>query len=201
MYAADFNNARIQNFDAQGHFLTQWSTEAPTGPTGLALDPAGHVYVLNHRRHAHYVQSFDTSGRLLLEWGGNGTAPGEFIGPATGGPDAIAVDGSGNVYVTDPGNSRLQRFDTEGSFLGAFGSIGQGQGQFISGPHGLAVDGNGNVYASDLTGAVQKFDGPSVRVLAKWEKTGATRLIALDNDGNILIRDDARRSIVKYRQS
>jgi hypothetical protein len=29
----------------------------------------------------------------------------------------------------------------------------------------------------------------------------ATRLIALDTDGNILIRDDARRSVVKYRQS
>ena len=69
------------------------------------------------------------------------------------------------------------------------------------GPYVVAITGSGNVYASDLTGAVQKFDGPSGRVLAKWEKTGATRLIALDNDDNILIRDDAHRSVVKYRQS
>ena len=107
----------------------------------MALDSAGNVYVLSHRRRAHYVQKFDSSGRRLLQWGGNWTAPGEFIGPASGGPDAIAVDGSGNVYATDPGNYRLQRFDTEGNFLGAFGSIGQGQGQFISGPYELAVDG------------------------------------------------------------
>jgi DNA-binding beta-propeller fold protein YncE len=154
VYVADFNNARIQKFDAQGHFLTQWSTEAPAGPTGLALDSAGHLYVLNHRRHIHYVQKFDTSGRLLLEWGGNGTGPGEFIGPSSGGPDALAVDGVGHVYATDPGNYRIQ-----------------------------------------------KFDGSSGRFIAGWEKTGATRLIALDNDGNILIRDDAHRSVVKYRQS
>jgi sugar lactone lactonase YvrE len=158
--------------------------------------------VLNHRHHEHYVQKFDTSGQLMLEWGANGTGPGEFIGPSNGGPDSIAVDGSGNVYATDPGNYRVQKFDPRGNFLRAFGSIGQGPGQFISGPYGLAVDGVGNVYASDLTGTVQKFDGSSGRVLARWPKTGATRLIALDYEGNLLIRDETKdRSIVKYRQS
>jgi hypothetical protein len=65
-------------------------------------------------------RQFDTSGHRLLEWGGNGTASGEFIGPDLGRPDPIAVDGSGNVYATDPANNRVQRFDTEGNFLGAF---------------------------------------------------------------------------------
>jgi virginiamycin B lyase len=151
VYVADFENTRIQKFDAQGQFLTQWATESPAGPTGLALDSAGHVYVLNHRRHDHYVQKFDTSGRLLLEWGANGSGPGEFIGPASGGPGSVAVDADGNIYATDPNNYRVQKFDPDGNILTAFGSIGQGPGQFIAGPYGLAVDAAGHVYASDLT--------------------------------------------------
>src|SRR5437868_2040145 len=41
VYVADFENARIQKFDALGQFLTQWPTESPAGPTGLAVDSAG----------------------------------------------------------------------------------------------------------------------------------------------------------------
>jgi tripartite motif-containing protein 71 len=116
---------------------------------------------------------------VLLEWGGNGTGPGEFIGPSSGGPDALAVDVVGHVYATDRGNYRVQKFDANGNFLGAFGSIGQGPGQFISRPYGLAADMAGNMFASDLTGTVQKFDGSSGRSIAKWERTGGVERRAI----------------------
>jgi streptogramin lyase len=51
VYVADFENTRIQKFDARGQFLTQWRTEAPVGPEGIAVDSAGHVYVTNHGQH------------------------------------------------------------------------------------------------------------------------------------------------------
>jgi len=176
-----------------GNRSTNWPDRvgARFGGPRLRIEPSPPQLLCAEVRH---------SGRLLLEWSGNGTGPGEFIGPSSAGPDALVVDVVGNVYATDPGNYRAQKFDPSGNFLGAFGSIGQGQGQFITGPYGLAVDAAGNIYASDLTGTVQKFDGSSGRFLAKWENTGATRLIAVDNNSNILIRDDTTRSIVRYRQ-
>jgi len=39
------------------------------------------------------------------QWGSYGTGPGQFIYP-----EAIAVDASGNVYVADQGNNRIQKF-------------------------------------------------------------------------------------------
>src|SRR5439155_9250869 len=135
VYVADFENTRIQQFDARGQFVTQWPTEPPAGPKGIAPDSAGHVHVLSNFHHDHYIQKFDTSGHLLLEWGANGSGAGQFNDGASG----VAVDGLGNVYATDPNNYRVQKFDSDGNFLAAFGSLGRGQGQFRALPVGLAV--------------------------------------------------------------
>ncbi len=123
-----------------------------------------------------------------------------WIASGSGGPGSVAVDAGGSVYATDPNNHRVQRFDPDGNFLAAFGSIGQGTGQFISGPYGLSVDASGSVYASDLIGRVQKFDGSSGRSVGGWKVAGVSRLIATDDRGDIFIRDDNAGSIVKYRQ-
>ena len=59
------------------------------------------------------------------------------------------MDGSGNVYVADTCNHRIQKFSSEGVFLAKWGSYGSGDGQFYS-PFGVAVDGSGmNVYVAD----------------------------------------------------
>jgi DNA-binding beta-propeller fold protein YncE len=69
------------------------------------------------------------------------------------------VDGAGNVFVVDAENHRIQKFDTTGGFLGAWGSEGTGSGQFVY-PQRVAVDENGNVYVTDPdANRVQKFDG------------------------------------------
>ncbi len=85
--------------DAQGAPLATWaedlalarvslttSLRSPWTSKGMSTWLISRIHVLNHRHHDHYVQKFDTLGRLLLEWGGNGTGPGEFIGPSKRGP-------------------------------------------------------------------------------------------------------------------
>jgi len=94
-------------------------------------------------------------GTFLTTWGSSGTGNGQFNGPG-----GIAVDGSGNVFVADNGNNRIQKFDNAGTFLTTWGSFGIGNGQFF-GPQGVAVDGSGNVFVAEFgNNRIQKFACP-----------------------------------------
>lgn len=59
------------------------------------------------------VTSASTPPRYRTEWGSLGTGDGQFSYPA-----GAAVDGSGNVYVADRGNDRVQKFDSSGEVRG-----------------------------------------------------------------------------------
>jgi len=63
-------------------------------------------------------------------------------------PWGIAVDGAGDVYVTDTGNHRIEKFDKEGNFITQWGGFGNAKGQFNF-PYGIAVDARGSVFAVD----------------------------------------------------
>ena len=126
--------------------------------------------------------------QLLAKWGSGGTGDGQFN--SAGG---IAVDGSGDVYVTDTFNDRVQVFRADGEFLRKWGSPGSGDGQ-IDFPQGLAVDGLGNVY---VVGAgnyrVQVFSANG-ELLRKWGSRGSgdgqfdfPTGIAVDGMGNVYV--------------
>src|SRR5262249_8598108 len=77
---------------------------------------------------------------------------------------ALAV-GGGNVFVDEP--DRIQKFDSTGTFLLQWGSLGSGDGQFDF-PIGIAVDGSGNVFVADTGNfRIQKFDNTGT-FLTKW---------------------------------
>lgn len=94
------------------------------------------------------LQNYD----FLSEWGSYGISSGQFSQPRS-----IAVDADGNVYVTDLGNKRVQKFSSIGNFIGEWGSGGKQQGQFYH-PSGIDVEGN-HVYVVDRDlHRIQKFD-------------------------------------------
>ena len=68
-----------------------------------------------------------------------------------------AIDSSGNVWVTDTGNNRVEEFTASGEFIRKFGSEGTGNGQFHY-PMNIAVTPEGNVWVTDaLNDRVQEF--------------------------------------------
>jgi DNA-binding beta-propeller fold protein YncE len=80
-------------------------------PTGLALGPAGEMYVSDGYGNS-LVHKFSPEGQLIKTWGGHGTGPGQFITAHN-----LAVDRYGTVYVCDRHNDRIQTFTPEGEYL------------------------------------------------------------------------------------
>ena len=92
-------------------------TYALIEPLGLCVD-GEHLYVAD--AGLHLVVIFERrSSKLVGALGGFGGGDGEFRRPVD-----VAVDEEGRIYVADQGNRRVQRFDKDGKFLGAFGGCG-----------------------------------------------------------------------------
>ena len=141
-------------------------------PAALAIDPEGNLWVTdgNHSR----FQLFAPDGTFLEAWGTPGSGDGQFAferadGAGLGG---VAFDVAGNLYVVDTGNFRVQRFDPDRRFVAAWGSEGEGDGQFLD-PIGIAVgpddrvfvidDGRNDVQVFNTDGAfLLRFGGPGV---------------------------------------
>lgn len=85
-----------------------------------------------------------SNGLFVSQWGSIGSGPGQFNNPRR-----VAVDPSGNVFVADFGNDRIEKFDGNGKLLMTWGSLGQNEGQLYN-PTGMAVQfPSGNVYVVD----------------------------------------------------
>ncbi|MDB4285659.1 6-bladed beta-propeller, partial [bacterium] len=158
-YVADFG--RIQVFDSNGTFLGKWGSYG-TGdgqinyPNGITVDGAGNVYVTQNRNNNRHgsVQVFDSNGNFLRKLGSLGAGDGQLYFP-----HGIAVDGAGNVYVSEWGNNRIQVFDSNGTFLAKWGSYGAGDGQFKD-PMDIEIDEYGNIYVADaFNHRIQVFEG------------------------------------------
>lgn len=60
----------------------------------------------------------------------------------------MAIDESGDIFVSDTGNQRIQKFDRDGNFITQWGGFGTNDGQFNF-PYGLSVDSRGHVFIVD----------------------------------------------------
>ena len=200
-------NFRIQKFDPTGNFITKWGINAG-GPDGVAVDSLGDVYTVNSGTIITFilppppmpsVMKFDSDGNPITEWGSLGADDGQFNPPI-----AIGVDTSGNVYVADTGNKRIQKFDSDGKFFTKWGSAGAGNGEFNL-PQGVAVDASGNVYVADTwNNRIQKFS-PNGNFINKWGSDGSgdgqfslPGGVAVDSSGNVYVADTGNNRIQKF---
>lgn len=150
LYVSDEALNRVTIFSKEGDFLGQWGVPGSgpgelDRPSGIAFDADDNLLVtdsLNHR-----VQKFHRDGTFIGAWGELGDGPGQFNMPWGIFIDRTR-DGSGDVYVSDWRNDRIQKLDSNGKFIAQWGSSGEGEGQFNR-PAGIAVDEDGNMYVAD----------------------------------------------------
>ncbi|GHM99170.1 hypothetical protein WSM22_06600 [Cytophagales bacterium WSM2-2] len=162
---------------------------------GIALS-SSKLYVTDGGSNSgnNRVQVFNTSGVYQSSWGSIGTGNGQFNGLR-----GIAIDGSGNTYVTDEQNIRVQKFNSSGVFVTKWGTTGSGNGQF-SFAYAIAVEPGGSfVYVADVINKnVQKFNSTGV-YQSKISFTNQPLAIAVDNSNNLYAADGA--TIFKYNSS
>jgi len=63
-------------------------------------------------------------------------------------PYAVEFDSHGNIFITDFGQFRVQKFDPRGKFIQSYGELGRNLGQFAR-PKGIEVDRDGILYVVD----------------------------------------------------
>ncbi len=109
-----------------------------------------------------------SSGPAVVDhWGSYGREDGQFRQPS-----GVASDASGNIYVADRNNQRIQKFDIHGELITKWGSFGEEDGDFLY-PIEVAADAWGNVYVVDQKSPrVQKFDSEG-NFVTKWGATVA----------------------------
>jgi tripartite motif-containing protein 71 len=135
-----------------------------------------------------------------LEKGTKGTENGQLIAPC-----GVAVDSSGNVFVSDIINDRIQKFTNNGTFIRKWGTVGSGNGQ-LDNPRGL--DSSGNVYVADVSNhRIQEFTNPS-KFIRKWGSQGSGNGqfqgptdVAVDGSGNVFVSDAFNFRIQKFTDS
>ncbi|MFY7884615.1 MAG: NHL repeat-containing protein, partial [Dolichospermum sp.] len=231
IYVADAFNNRIRKISPTGVVTTLAGSGTPaysdgtgvsasfTGPSGVAVDLSGNVYVAD--QYNHRIRKITSAG-VVTTLAGNGTAA---FGNGTGTaayfnyPTGIAVDANGFVYVADQNNHRIRKISPAGvvtTFAGS-GSYGYSDGAsgvaMFRSPTDVKVDANGYVYVADYgnntirkitpEGVVSTIAGSGTVTGGYADGNGTSAAfnrpasITLDAVGNIFVADQVGERIRK----
>lgn len=171
VYVSDAGPRQIAKFAADGTYITRWG-QMGTGDNnadfqsteGIAVNSAGtEVYVVDQQ--GQRIKKFDGAGTFLAQ-SGPYTGVGSQADGSFNFPKDIDVDPvSGDLYVSDSWNHRIQRLNTAFGFISKFGQLGRGLSQFYY-PAAISFDPNGYLWiADDYNDRVQRFgDAPVVAI-------------------------------------
>ncbi|HYX28425.1 MAG TPA: hypothetical protein VE863_07655 [Pyrinomonadaceae bacterium] len=184
IFIGEYSGGRIQVFNANGKFITQWTADAKMPLRGLAVDRKGIVYVVQRGTITRY------------DWK-TGTTLGKLSYPEGDGfDDVTATPDGGIVAAWQRGDDDIVQFDAQGN-------IKQIIRKAISTPADrselstrVAVDGRGNIYGlGSFTSAVFKFSRDG-KFMNKFGGPGhqpgqfsAASAIAVDGKGRVFVSD------------
>jgi DNA-binding beta-propeller fold protein YncE len=209
IYASSWDSPSIQRLSSHGTALAEFQIAAPregrfTELGGVTVDRSGRVYAVDSLDLDWWygvpsIKQFDPDGQIIRTWDVAKLSEGKIRYPAR-----IAVDDSGNMYVTDQSSHCVHKLDAQGNYIKSWGSKGTGDGQFDT-PEGIAVDAAGHVYVCDRQNCrIEKFDSDG-KFLAKWGKAGSgdgefhfPAAVAVDKDGNVFVADSDNHRVEKF---
>ncbi len=192
VYVADTGNNRVEKFTNTGSLVTSWG--AGGKGKGTINIPSPEAVAINSNGTTLYVA--ESTGIGVFDLNGNYLTT--FTNPGTGtfsNPQALALDGTGDLFVGDTGNHRIVELSFNGSAL-SYGSAG---GITITGPNvtGLVVDSSDNVYAALSNNTIEGFTSGGVSfstVLGFNNPNG----LAMDASSDLFVADTGNKSIEEF---
>src|SRR5436309_2345531 len=143
-------------------------------------------------------------------FGGNGTGNGQFDGPL-----GAATDGSTTMYVADPGNGRIEKFSSSGTYLSQIAmpeyTIGSVHGRLD--PRDVAVDGSGRVFVPDAgvhsnlvaifnaDGTLRQLFGSPDNQPSNSCALNAARGVAISSGGTLYVVDTGDDAVKMFTES
>jgi predicted membrane-bound mannosyltransferase/DNA-binding beta-propeller fold protein YncE len=156
LYVVDSRRRKVQKFDAAGNLVgvvdvrvDPANTNEASEPWGLAVGPDGRIVVAD--TFGWRIRVFDASLNSVQTYG----QPYDAQAAATPGPydlfgpRDVAIDSSGQAWVTDTGNGRILVYDPAGAYVREIGTKGAGRGKFNE-PVGIAIAPDGTVFVADM---------------------------------------------------
>lgn len=189
IYVADTGNHRIMKYDSAGTLIAWWGKEslgnvgefavgsgkiggtagAEVGafnqPIGLKFDAAGNLYVADSGNHRIMKMALPakTWSSFAGVAGTSGTTNDKFNTPTD-----VFVDLTGNVFVADSANRRIQKFDSSAAFQTGF-TTGSDT------PYSLAVSATGKIVVSfPSSNYIKNYDGAGTLLSTIAEYNGGT---------------------------
>ena len=182
VYVNDLGNHRVRRIAAGTGIITTVAgsgSATPSGdggpaissglqlPTGCAVDQSGNLFIVDRGANANVVRKVDTNG-MISNYAGvyGGTGFSGDGGPATQATmfnlTAITIDASGNLYLTDQGDQRIRRVDTNGiittvagnGIAGFAGDNDTATSASLNFPGETAIDSAGNLFIADTVNQV-----------------------------------------------
>jgi trimeric autotransporter adhesin len=180
LFIADLNNDVIREVTAgiintvAGNTLTGYEGDGLTAeiarlnyPVNVKTDKKGNFYIADQFNHV--IRKVVDTSNIISTIAGNGFEAGTGLGGYSGdggqatnaefySPAGIALDKTGNLYISDIGNSVVRRVDTSGiittiagngSGSGYSGDGGLATNAKLSQPEGITVDNTGNLFIAD----------------------------------------------------
>ncbi|MGH8022352.1 MAG: immunoglobulin domain-containing protein, partial [Limisphaerales bacterium] len=235
LYVADSGNSAIRQVSTSGVLPavsmyagnpSAGSADATGGdarffwPMDVASDGHGNFYVADARNNTIRRMAANGAVSAFAGFPGvSGSVNATGTNASFNNPQAVAVDGPGNVYVADTGNSVIREITPGGlvsTLAGSPGNLGSSNGvasaaQFDA-PQGIAVDGSGDVFVADTMndtireiapgGVVSTFAGEPDNRGSADGTNGAAEFdhptgVAIDAAGNLFVADLLNQTIRK----
>jgi len=173
MYVADSRRGQVAIFDKSGDYLGAIGKKSEFKPTDVLIRD-DKIYICDLKTQSVKVYALKDKQYLFSIPKEGAKEEARLFSPTN-----IAIDEGKNLYLSDTGGFKVQKYNENGEFLMSMGSHGDSPGQFAR-PKGIAVDKEGRVYVVDAAFEnVQIFDKEGKLLLFFAEPGGSAASLVL----------------------
>ncbi len=197
----DTHYSRILEYSPEGELLEEWGSYGQgvgqfIYPTGIVQSPEGAYYISEYGEDAEQIQVYSADRSFVRQWGTHGGEPGQFNRAM-----AVAMGVSGEIFVADTTNHRVQCFDGEGELLRIIGEPGESPGK-LKFPHDIAIAPDGSLLVCEYgSHRISRFD-PDGEFTGAFGKPGrapgefnSPRGVAVSEHGEVFVADTGNHRI------